>query len=86
MFTQLPSHKCSFLSLLLPQPTTNTTCIAQATDAANAAYIPDKKELCAAAGITPQQLLVFEPQTNTTRPAYAVWVDEKHKRIIWGFR
>jgi len=58
----------------------------QATDAANAAYCPDKAELCKLAGIEPEDLLVFEPQTTTTRPAYAVWVDSKNKRIVWGFR
>jgi hypothetical protein len=31
-------------------------------------------------------VLIFEPQTTTTRPAYAVWVDKENKRIIWGFR
>jgi hypothetical protein len=45
-----------------------------------------KEELCAAAGISPEDVLLFEPQTTTTRPAYAVWVDKQHKRIVWGFR
>lgn len=31
-------------------------------------------------------ILLFEPQTTTTRPAYAVWVDEDNTRLIWGFR
>lgn len=59
---------------------------AQATDAANAAYCPVKSELCAAAGVKEADVLIFEPQTTTTRPAYAVWVDKENKRIIWGFR
>jgi hypothetical protein len=58
----------------------------QATDAANAAYCGEKAELCKAAGIQPEDVLLFEPETTTTRPAYAVWVDKEHKRIIWGFR
>jgi hypothetical protein len=58
----------------------------QATDAANAAYCGVKADLCKAAGITEAELLLFEPETTTTRPAYAVWVDKEHKRIIWGFR
>lgn len=59
---------------------------AQATDAANAAYLPKKAELCKAAGVTEADVLLFEPDTNTTRPAYAVWVDEKNRRVVWGFR
>lgn len=59
---------------------------AQATDAANAAYLPTKAELCKAAGVTEADVLLFEPDTNTTRPAHAVWVDQKNWRIVWGFR
>ncbi|WIA11152.1 hypothetical protein OEZ85_011291 [Tetradesmus obliquus] len=58
----------------------------QATDAAAAAYCPSRKELCEAAGITDADLLLLEPQTTTTRPAYAVWVDAPNKRLVWGFR
>lgn len=58
----------------------------QATDAAAAAYCPVKKELCAAAGIQESDLLIFEPETTTTRPAYALWVDAPRKRLIWAFR
>jgi hypothetical protein len=60
--------------------------VVQATDAAIAAYISDKAELCSAAGVTEADLLLYEPETNTTRPAYAVWVDKHNKRIVWGFR
>jgi hypothetical protein len=58
----------------------------QATDAAAAAYCPNRKELCAAAGIADADLLLLEPETTTTRPAYAVWVDAPNMRIVWGFR
>jgi hypothetical protein len=58
----------------------------QATDAAAAAYCPSRKELCAAAGIADADLLLLEPDTTTTRPAYAVWVDAPNKRLVWGFR
>jgi hypothetical protein len=58
----------------------------QATDAAAAAYCPSRKELCEAAGISDVDLLLLEPETTTTRPAYAVWVDAPNKRIVWGFR
>jgi hypothetical protein len=61
-------------------------CHTQATDAANAAYLSEKSELCKAAGVSEADVLLFEPETNTTRPAYAVWVDKKNKRIVWGFR
>eukprot|EP00882_Tetradesmus_deserticola_P016094 GHRQ01017169.1.p1 GENE.GHRQ01017169.1~~GHRQ01017169.1.p1 ORF type:complete len:457 (+),score=187.64 GHRQ01017169.1:227-1597(+) len=58
----------------------------QATDAAAAAYCPTRKELCAAAGISDADLLLLEPVTTTTRPAYAVWVDAPRQRLVWGFR
>lgn len=74
----LPCDPC------LPPNPHNT--LLQATDAANAAYCPIKAELCAAAGIKETDVLLFEPQTTTTRPAYAVWVDDKNQRIVWGFR
>jgi hypothetical protein len=67
-------------------PPKKPTALLQATDAANAAYCPVKAELCAAAGVQESDVLIFEPQTTTTRPAYAVWVDKENKRIIWGFR
>lgn len=31
-------------------------------------------------------VLLFEPNTTTARPAYAVWVDKAHKRVVFGFR
>jgi hypothetical protein len=58
----------------------------QATDCANAAYMPTRQELCKAAGIADSELLVFEPQTTPARPAYAVWLDSAHKTVVFGFR
>eukprot|EP00878_Enallax_costatus_P025754 GHUV01027581.1.p1 GENE.GHUV01027581.1~~GHUV01027581.1.p1 ORF type:complete len:197 (+),score=43.74 GHUV01027581.1:245-835(+) len=60
--------------------------LVKATNAAAAAYCPTKAELCAAAGIAESDILLFEPQTTTTRPAYALWVDRENSRLIWGFR
>eukprot|EP00775_Hariotina_reticulata_P006650 gene6650-6875_t len=58
----------------------------QAATAAAAAYCPTRDSLCAAAGISNEDLLLFVPETTPTRPAYAVWQDEEHHRLIWGFR
>jgi hypothetical protein len=61
-------------------------CVLQAATAAAAAYCPTRESLCAAAGISDADLLLFVPETSSTRPAYAVWEDKEHKRLIWGFR
>ncbi|KAF8068165.1 unsaturated glucuronyl hydrolase [Scenedesmus sp. PABB004] len=62
------------------------THLVQATDAATKAYIPVKSELCEALGVGEEDVLLFEPETTTTRPAYALWVDAKRKALVWGFR
>ncbi len=62
------------------------TLLTQATNAAAAAYCPDSDELCAAAGVAKDDLLLHEPETTTTRPAYALWRDAREQRLVWAFR
>lgn len=62
------------------------TFLIECTDAATAAYCPQREELVQTAGIADADLLVFEPQTNTTRPAFAIWDDAAKKQLVWAFR
>jgi hypothetical protein len=85
-FSQHALANCKVSALPARLPCTQQLHVLQATDAAAAAYCPSRKELCEAAGISDAELLLLEPQTTTTRPAYAVWLDAANKRLVWGFR
>ena len=51
-----------------------------------AAYCPTKPEMAALAACREEDILTFEPDTNPTRPAYAIGVDHTAKRVVMTFR